>query len=84
MNTPKLWPLLLAASGLAMASSAHATETAPAVPAANAPTPDAAVGGDNSGLTEIVVTATKRETNLQKTPISISARTLSRSAMSRA
>lgn len=26
----------------------------------------------NSGLTEIVVTATKRETNLQKTPISIS------------
>jgi iron complex outermembrane recepter protein len=27
---------------------------------------------DDSGLTEIVVTATKRETNLQKTPISIS------------
>ena len=28
--------------------------------------------GDSGGLTEIVVTATKRETNLQKTPISIS------------
>ena len=72
MNTIKLWTLMLAASGLALASSAHAAETAPAVPAADAPAPDAAVGGDNSGLTEIVVTATKRETNLQKTPISIS------------
>lgn len=29
-------------------------------------------GGDSGGLTEIVVTATKRETNLQKTPIAIS------------
>jgi iron complex outermembrane recepter protein len=72
MNTRKLWTLMLAASGLALASSAHAAETAPAVPAADAPAPDAAAGGDNSGLTEIVVTATKRETNLQKTPISIS------------
>ncbi len=31
-----------------------------------------AKASDNSGLTEIVVTATKRETNLQKTPIAIS------------
>jgi iron complex outermembrane recepter protein len=31
-----------------------------------------AASGDESTLTEIVVTATKRETNLQKTPISIS------------
>jgi iron complex outermembrane receptor protein len=35
-----------------------------------APAADAAQR-DSSGLTEIVVTATKRETNLQKTPISI-------------
>lgn len=32
----------------------------------------AAAGQDTGGLTEIVVTATKRETNLQKTPIAIS------------
>ena len=31
-----------------------------------------AKASDNSGLTEIIVTATKRETNLQRTPISIS------------
>ena len=81
MNTCKLWTLMLAASGLALASSAHAAETAaaapapaPAAPAADAPAPapDAAASGEGTGLTEIVVTATKRETNLQKTPISIS------------
>ena len=33
---------------------------------------EAAADASDSGLTEIVVTATKRETNLQKTPISIS------------
>ena len=33
---------------------------------------DAGQSGDDSGLTEIVVTATKRETNLQRTPIAIS------------
>ena len=33
---------------------------------------DAQTGNDDSRLTEIVVTATKRETNLQRTPISIS------------
>ena len=33
---------------------------------------DAQTGNDNSGLTEIIVTATKRETNLQRTPIAIS------------
>jgi iron complex outermembrane receptor protein len=38
-----------------------------------APADAAAVAdADSSGLTDIVVTATKRETNLQKTPISIS------------
>ncbi|MDE2435747.1 MAG: TonB-dependent receptor [Sphingomonadales bacterium] len=34
--------------------------------------PAAQDSSDHSGLTEIVVTATKRETNLQKTPIAIS------------
>jgi len=33
---------------------------------------EAAPGGEDVGLTDIVVTATKRETNLQKTPIAIS------------
>ena len=38
-----------------------------------ASTPEnAQAGGDDSRLTEIVVTATKRETNLQRTPIAIS------------
>lgn len=44
---------------------------AEAAAAATPPADEAAKGGDSSGLTEIVVTATKRETNLQKTPISI-------------
>ncbi len=39
---------------------------------ADAAAEDAQATGDSSGLTEIVVTATKRETNLQKTPIAIS------------
>ena len=39
---------------------------------AMADTVAAAPDGDTSGLTDIVVTATKRETDLQKTPISIS------------
>lgn len=65
----------LAASMLAIAfmqANAHAAE-ATAV-AADAAAAEALAEGeaDNSGLTDIVVTATKRETNLQKTPISIS------------
>jgi iron complex outermembrane receptor protein len=47
------------------AGAAHAADAAPA-PAGAAP------ATDNTGLTEIVVTATKRATNLQKTPIAIS------------
>ena len=56
--------LLAGASGLLLASTpalAQEATTAPAEPVA-----------EDSGLGEIVVTATKRETNLQKTPISIS------------
>jgi iron complex outermembrane recepter protein len=38
---------------------------------ADAGVDSAADAGDNTGLTDIVVTATKRETNLQQTPIAI-------------
>ena len=77
----------LAASMLAIAfmqANAHAAEEAAAttdgvttvVSAAGAEAAaeagaEAAPGDDSSGLTDIVVTATKRETNLQKTPIAI-------------
>jgi iron complex outermembrane receptor protein len=50
---------------LALSAPLHA-QTAPAAAAS-----DAAETDPGSGLQEIVVTATKRETNLQKTPISI-------------
>ncbi|HET9628021.1 MAG TPA: TonB-dependent receptor [Novosphingobium sp.] len=56
--------LALAVAGLSVPAFA---EEAPATPAA-----DAAVAEPTTGLTDIVVTATKRETNLQKTPIAIS------------
>lgn len=56
-------------SALALASAAFLA--APAYAAAAAAEAAADVP-DSSGLTDIVVTATKRETNLQKTPISIS------------
>jgi iron complex outermembrane recepter protein len=45
-------------------------QTAPETPATQ--TAEAAPADANTGLGEIVVTATKRETNLQRTPISIS------------
>jgi iron complex outermembrane receptor protein len=48
-----------------------AVSDAAAEPAQNSPE-DAGTESRDPGLTEIVVTATKRETNLQKTPISIS------------
>jgi iron complex outermembrane receptor protein len=57
--------LPLAALVMLNAGVARAADPAPA-PA------DAAPAADNTGLGEIVVTATKRETNLQKTPIAIS------------
>ncbi len=53
---------------LTIAGAAHAAE--PAAAAAD-PAADGAADG-SSGLTDIVVTAQKRETNLQTTPISIS------------
>lgn len=69
--------LLLGASIFALAAlpcaPAFAAETAIATAdAATAEASDSAGDGDNTGLTEIIVTATKRETNLQETPIAIS------------
>ncbi len=49
-------------------ASTVGSEAAPGDPG----TDQATDGAEDHGLTEIVVTATKRETNLQKTPISIS------------
>jgi len=56
---------LVAIAFMCSAGTAFADEAA-----ADAATADS--GNDSSGLTEIVVTATKRETNLQSTPIAIS------------
>ncbi|MDX3885322.1 MAG: TonB-dependent receptor [Sphingomonas sp.] len=59
--------LLAGTAFMALAVPALAAEVAPAEAAA----PESA-SPESGGLSEIVVTATKRETNLQKTPISIS------------
>ena len=68
--------LALAFGNAGTASAAMTvSDTAITVDAAAAPEPAADESAQNSkdtGLTEIVVTANKRETNLQKTPISIS------------
>ena len=45
---------------------------APAFAATPAATPEPVAAADDTGLADIIVTATKRETNLQSTPISIS------------
>ena len=61
--------LLLGGALLAiMASSAHAATGTAADPA---PAADAAAADGSEGLGEVIVTATKRETNLQRTPIAI-------------
>ena len=69
-NSIKFTVSALALACAAAAAPAFAADTAvdadEAAAAAETTTPD------STGLTDIVVTATKRETNLQKTPISIS------------
>jgi iron complex outermembrane receptor protein len=59
---------MLAASTALAALIIHSAANAQAAPA-----PAAAQQADNGQIAEIVVTATKRETNLSKTPIAISA-----------
>jgi iron complex outermembrane receptor protein len=56
----------------APALAANADDNKPAAPQADAPAPQAQSSDDQVGLADIVVTAQKRETNLQETPISIS------------
>ncbi|MBB3955235.1 iron complex outermembrane receptor protein [Novosphingobium sediminicola] len=58
-HSKALLALPLSALVLMNAGVAHAADAAPAE-------------GNGTGLTDIVVTATKRETNLQKTPVAIS------------
>ena len=65
--------LLAGAALIALPAVAHAAP-APAADVAAAPAeaPADATADANGGLQDVVVTATKRETNLQKTPIAIS------------
>ncbi|KQM21109.1 TonB-dependent receptor [Novosphingobium sp. Leaf2] len=58
-------------AGSMLASMGAATQAYADAPAADAPAADAAAPADEQGLGDIVVTATKRETNLQDTPIAI-------------
>ncbi len=63
----------LQCAGVAQAHSLNITADAVAtVDSSDAAADAAPAGGDDAHLTEIIVTATKRETNLQKTPIAIS------------
>lgn len=65
--------LLVGAGAAALATSPAFAQTSISLAPADEQAGEVSGGsGANSGLTEIVVTATKRETNLQKTPISIS------------
>ncbi|WP_298200449.1 TonB-dependent receptor [Novosphingobium sp.] len=69
-NSIKFTVSALALACAAAAAPAFAADTAVAADEAAAAAETTAP--DSTGLTDIVVTATKRETNLQKTPISIS------------
>ncbi|MGJ3646851.1 TonB-dependent receptor [Sphingomonas sp. GlSt437] len=64
--------LMLGSAMLAVCSPAYAKTAAAPAPAADDAAAPAAAPADQSTIGEIIVTATKRETNLQKTPISIS------------
>ncbi|MBS0481307.1 MAG: TonB-dependent receptor [Proteobacteria bacterium] len=67
--------MALGHAGSASAANITVSDTAVTVDGAEGAgdaAPAAQDSADHSGLTEIVVTATKRETNLQKTPIAIS------------
>ncbi|MFW2850822.1 TonB-dependent receptor [Sphingomonas sp. TX0543] len=59
--------LLAGAALFALPVSAHATPA----PVADAAPAEAPAATDDSGIKDVVVTATKRETSLQKTPIAI-------------
>jgi iron complex outermembrane receptor protein len=74
-TTLRSWLMIGGASLAFAASPAFAAGEAPAAAAADnaeAGAEAAPDGPDSTGLTDIVVTATKRETNLQSTPVAIS------------
>lgn len=75
MHNPKAFRLQLLLGGAllaTMASPALAEAASPAQPAADEAKPADAAPADSGQIADIVVTALKRETNLQKTPIAIS------------
>lgn len=61
--------LMVGSAMFALGATSATAQTAPAPTGGAAPT---AKAPDDQGLADIVVTATRRETNLQKTPISMS------------
>ena len=74
--SPIVTPIQLAILSL-LAGAAHAQDTIPAVaPGSGAPasqTAPTAQNNDSGKIAEVIVTATKRSTSLQKTPIAITA-----------
>ncbi len=75
MNRAHLW---LAATALASCGSAALAQAvpepaAPATPAAPAPAPAETADASDTGIADIVVTATRQNSSLSKVPISISA-----------
>jgi iron complex outermembrane recepter protein len=70
LATPAAASITVTADGVTVASADTGAEQTAAP--AEAQAEQTTEGKYSSGLTEIVVTATKRETNLQKTPIAIS------------
>src|SRR3569623_3226391 len=57
---------------LAIIATPALAQTAPAGPSAPGPAAPPAADDQSTGLADIVITATKVETNLQKTPIAVS------------
>jgi iron complex outermembrane receptor protein len=64
--------MLIASASPALASDKDAVAAPAAAPAQTTPVPAADAAAPSNQIGDIVVTATRRETNLQKTPISIS------------
>ncbi|KQM86573.1 TonB-dependent receptor [Sphingomonas sp. Leaf23] len=64
--------LLMGAAALLVPVAAQAAAPEDAVPAPVTAAPEAPATDDASAIPDIVVTATRRETNLQKTPVAIS------------
>ena len=64
---------LLLTTGLTLAALPALAVAQDASPAPNATTPTTTVSGDDTAIPEIIVTASKRETRLLKTPLAVTA-----------